>query len=166
MIAAQVRRGHLTFRLETNIGAGISSSDLAPVFKTDAERLDQFFSYLAANQLIDTDAWVDKKVVYCPKLAELSDQHIERLMRENGADKVRTKNPHRKKKEEYMHCGNSADTSFKIRVCLFVWKQTSQRIQRLRDNIKIIEEMSENLRLDAESSPVDSSRTDGVRELP
>jgi hypothetical protein len=41
------------------------------------------------------------------------------------------------------------------RVCIFIADQLTQRIQRLRDNIKIIEEMSDNVRLDAESTAVD-----------
>jgi hypothetical protein len=45
-------------------------------------------------------------------------------------------------------------------VCAFVGEQMIRRIQRLRDNIKIIEEMSDNVRLAAESGPMDSARAD------
>jgi hypothetical protein len=42
----------------------------------------------------------------------------------------------------------------------FLKELLTQRIQRLRDNIKIIEEMSDNVRLTAESGPMDSGHAD------
>jgi len=100
LVASQVRRGSLTFSLQTNIESPLTPLDLAPVFKTDAERLERFFSYLATNQLIDSEAWLERKVIYIPKLKELSDRHVAHLLRENGGHKVDTKSPHRKKKGE------------------------------------------------------------------
>jgi sugar phosphate isomerase/epimerase len=147
MIAAQVRRGNLLFSLQTNIGSGLCPTDLAPIFKTDAERLQRFFDYLAGNQLIDTAAWVDKKVVYCPKLAELSDQHIERLMRENGADKVRTKTPHRKKREERRKKSTSP-SEIAVEMMLVVqgeWNRFAKEL-KLQPIIKISPKRETNVR--------------------
>lgn len=100
LVAGQIHRGGLSFSLQTNTESPLNPTDLAPVFKTDAERLEQFLAYLATNQLIDSETWLERKLVYIPKLKELSDEYIVKLLRENGRDKVGTKSEHKKEKKK------------------------------------------------------------------
>jgi hypothetical protein len=80
-----------------------------------------------------------REIEHCQHLGKVLDgEECEMLILSRGVD-----------------CPSSIPPWLNTRLSLSAKDGLFQRIQRLRDNIKIIEEMGENVRLDAESTPAD-----------
>lgn len=80
MVAEDVRPGNLTFTLQRNKDRPVSVKQLSRDLGTTVERLTNFCRWLADAGLIDAEAWMSRSVVFIPKLGELSDRYVHKLL--------------------------------------------------------------------------------------
>ena len=69
-----------TFALQTNDGSPFPVKLLSNDLGTTVERMTDFLSYLANNHLIDKKTWMQKSLIYCPKLRERADEYTKKLL--------------------------------------------------------------------------------------
>jgi hypothetical protein len=89
-----------TFALQTNNDRPFPVRLLANDLGTTVERLTDFCNYLSDNRLIDSDAWVEKSLIYMPKLEERADEYTKKLLTKSRHSPDQEVEVDKKKKEK------------------------------------------------------------------
>ena len=101
MVAEDVRDDHLTFRLDNNDGSPVSLDLVARHCRTRVEQLSNFCGYLSKRNLIDPTEWNEKKMIFIPKVKELCDEWIRKVLKNSGATPEQEEEEEDKKKSIY-----------------------------------------------------------------
>ena len=99
-IGMLVNERQQTFALQTNNGSPFSIRLLSNELGTTVERLMDFCKYLSDNRLIDESAWVNKTLIYCPKLKDRADEYTKKLLTNSRQTPDQEQNKKRIDKEE------------------------------------------------------------------
>jgi hypothetical protein len=81
LVADRVRPKDLSFSLQDNNNSPMTVRELCGALRGRSHELERFLGYLATNNLIDRAAWEEKKLIFIPKLRELTDRYTAKVSR-------------------------------------------------------------------------------------
>jgi hypothetical protein len=82
LVADRVRPNDLSFSLQDNNNSPMTVRELCGALRGRSRELERFLGYLATNDLIDRTAWEKKKLIFIPKLRELTDRYTAKVSRQ------------------------------------------------------------------------------------
>lgn len=122
-----------TFALQTNNDRPFPIKLLANDLGTTVERLTEFCNYLSDNRLIDYNAWVEKSLIYMPKLEERADEYTKKLLTKSrhSPDQEVDKKKKEKKKEK-----DQVEVVFPKSLDVDIFKKAWSDFKQMRSEIK------------------------------
>jgi hypothetical protein len=81
LVADRVRPNDLSFSLQDNNNSPMTVRELCGALRGRSHELERFLGYLATNNLIDRIAWEEKRLIFIPKLRELTDRYTAKVSR-------------------------------------------------------------------------------------
>ena len=85
-VGADVCETNLEFTLHKNDNSPVDVLELSHICRTKVPQLLEFCQFLADHNLIDPTAWGVNQTVFIPKVGELADEYISRLLKKSGSN--------------------------------------------------------------------------------